>query len=59
VKRYKQVFEERSPTNKLNPFTMIRHCLYLADRTMFSKALSKLARESLDEWLAANAGGLS
>lgn len=55
AKRYKQAFEEQSPTNKLNPFTMIRHCLYLADRATFSKALSKLARESFDAWLGANA----
>jgi putative GTP pyrophosphokinase len=54
VKRYKQVFEGRSPTNTLNPFTMIRHCLYLADKTTFSKALSRLARESFDAWLGAN-----
>jgi putative GTP pyrophosphokinase len=57
VKRYKQSFEERSQTNTLNPFTMIRHCLYLADKTTFSKALSKLARDSFDEWLGANATG--
>jgi hypothetical protein len=34
---------------------MIRHCLYLADKTTFSKALSKLARESFDAWLGVNA----
>jgi putative GTP pyrophosphokinase len=54
VKRHKLAFEERSPTNKLNPFTMIRHCLCLADKTMFSKALSRLTRESFDAWLGAN-----
>jgi GTP pyrophosphokinase len=57
VKRYKQVFEERSQTNNLNPFTMIRHCLYLADKRTFSKALSKLARESFDAWLDADGAG--
>jgi putative GTP pyrophosphokinase len=55
VKRYKQTLEERSPTNTLNPFTVIRHCLYLADSKTFSKALSRLARESFDAWLGANA----
>jgi len=54
VKRYKQFFEQQSSTNKLNPFTVIRHCLYLADRITFSKALSKLARESFEMWLGAN-----
>ena len=51
MKRYKQAFEERSPTNKLNPFTMIRHCLYLADRATFSKALSnRPGRPSMRGW---------
>jgi len=60
VKRYKQAFEAKEPTNKLNPFTMIRHCLYLADKATFSKALTKLARESFEVWLGANApGGLA
>jgi putative GTP pyrophosphokinase len=54
VKRYKQYFEVQSSTNKLNPFTVIRHCLYLGDRDTFSKALSKLARESFNAWIAAN-----
>ena len=54
VKRYKQIFEQRSPPNTMNPFTVIRHCLYLADKATFSKALSKLARESFDVWLGAN-----
>jgi putative GTP pyrophosphokinase len=55
VKRYKQAFEAKDPTNKLNPYTVIRHCLYLTDNATFSKALSKLARESFEEWLGANA----
>lgn len=52
VKRYKQYFEESQALNKMNPYTVIRHCLYLADRGKFSKALSKVARESIDSWLA-------
>lgn len=55
VKRYKQYFEAHSATNKLNPFTVIRHCLYLGDRDLYSKALSKLAREAFDTWLAGDA----
>jgi putative GTP pyrophosphokinase len=54
VKRYKQAFEAKDPTNKLNPYTLIRHCLYLADQKTFSKALSKLARGSFDAWLGAD-----
>jgi hypothetical protein len=54
VKRYKLAFEAKDSTNQLNPFTVIRHCLYLSDKTTFSKALTKLARESFETWLAAN-----
>jgi len=54
VKRYKLAFEAKDPTNKLNPFTVIRHCLYLSDKKTFSKALTKLARESFEAWLSTN-----
>jgi putative GTP pyrophosphokinase len=59
VKRYKQFFEQLNSANKLNPFTVIRHCLYLSDKTTFSKALTKLARESFEAWLVANAAVIS
>jgi len=54
VKRYKLAFEAKDSTNKLNPFTVIRHCLYLSDKGTFSKALTKLARESFEAWLKTN-----
>lgn len=57
VKRYKHAFEAKDSTNRLSPFTVIRHCLYLADRATFSKALTKLARESFNGWLAENGAG--
>src|SRR5574343_1533220 len=38
VKRYKQFFEERSATDKFNPYTVMRHCLYLGDTELFSRA---------------------
>jgi putative GTP pyrophosphokinase len=57
VKRYKQCFEGRSQTDKLNPFTVIRHCLYLGDKTAFSRALSRVARDSFEAWLGENAAG--
>jgi putative GTP pyrophosphokinase len=59
VKRYKLAFEAKDSTNQLNPFTVIRHCLYLSDKTTFSKALTKLARESFEVWLVANAAIIS
>lgn len=52
VKRYKQVFEEGSSRDKLNPYTVIRHCLYLGDKGTFGRALTNVARESFDAWLA-------
>jgi putative GTP pyrophosphokinase len=55
VKRYRQYFEANNPTDRLNPFTVIRHCLYLGDKEVFAKALSLLARTAFDKWLAANA----
>jgi ppGpp synthetase/RelA/SpoT-type nucleotidyltranferase len=58
VRRYKQAFEARESTNKLNPFTIIRHCLYLGNKVVFSKALSRVARESFEAWLTENAEAL-
>jgi hypothetical protein len=55
VKRYKQFFEERSSTDRLNPYTVIRHCLYLGNKDTFGRALTNVARESFDAWLAENA----
>ena len=55
VKRYKQFFEERSSTDKLNPYTIIRHCLYLGDKNTFGRALNNVARESFEAWLTENA----
>lgn len=54
VKRYKQFFEDRSSTDKLNPYTVIRHCLYLGDKAAFSRALTNVARDSFETWLAEN-----
>lgn len=54
VKRYKQVFEEQNSSDKLNPYTVMRHCLYLSDKQKFSRALATAARESFDAWLANN-----
>ncbi len=56
VKRYQTFFEEQNTTDKLNPFTMIRHCLYLGSKTNFSSLLSNRARESFELWLSENNG---
>lgn len=51
VKRYKQHFEELNPQASFNPYTVIRHCLYLSDRAAFRPALRNSARESFESWL--------
>ena len=54
VKRYKQFFEERNENLHFNPYTVIRHCLYLGDKVVFNRALRKTAQESFDAWLTEN-----
>jgi hypothetical protein len=54
VKLYKKSFEERASADKLNPYTVIRHCLYLGDKVTFGRTLSSVARDSFDGWLAKN-----
>ena len=55
VKRYKQHFEEQNPQASFNPYTVIRHCLYLNNKTAFRPALRNSARESFEAWLSDNA----
>lgn len=57
VKQYKQFFENSEQKGSMNPFTVIRHCLYLADREQFAGALSKVVRMNFEQWLDANPGG--
>lgn len=54
VKRYKQYFEERNEGLKFNPYTVIRHCLYLGDKDTFKPALRRNAMEAFETWLAQN-----
>ena len=51
VKRYKQHFEEQNPQGTFNPYTVIRHCLYLSNKAAFRPALRNSARESFEAWL--------
>ena len=51
VKRYKQHFEEQNPAASFNPYTTIRHCLYLSHKTAFRPALRNSAREAFEGWL--------
>jgi ppGpp synthetase/RelA/SpoT-type nucleotidyltranferase len=54
VKRYKQHFEEHNPETGFNPYTVMRHCLYLSDRQTFLRALRPVAREAFEAWLTEN-----
>jgi putative GTP pyrophosphokinase len=54
VKRYKQYFESLGSSKKLNPYTVMRHCLYLGDKPRFHSALTKIARDTFEDWLAKN-----
>lgn len=54
VKRYRQHLEELQPGGSFNPYTAMRHCLYLGDREHFESALRKVARTSFDKWLEAS-----
>ena len=57
VKLYKIDFEAaESESNQLNPFTMIRHCLYLNEKTIYSSMLTKVSKGSFEHWLSKNDG---
>ncbi|KTT69932.1 GTP pyrophosphokinase [Sphingomonas endophytica] len=52
VRRYKADFEARPEGTPLNPFTVMRHCLYTGDPDVFASLLTDRARESFDTWRA-------
>jgi len=57
VKEYKSYFEDIEGSNeKLNPFTIIRHCLYLSDKIAFSSILTNVSKDAFDNWLNTNDG---
>lgn len=54
VKRYQEYFEKEYPNDKLNPYTIIRHCLYLGDKKVFSNLLTNQATETFEAWQESN-----
>ncbi len=54
VKGYQSWFEKSNPSDRLNPYTIIRHCLYLGDKDVFSGILTNSAKENFDLWLTKN-----
>lgn len=51
VKEYQKFFESQNNSDKLNPYTIIRHCLYLSNKEVFRNILSNISRETFDNWL--------
>ena len=51
VRHYKADFQHRYPSSSFNPFTVMRHCLYLEDKPRFRKTLRNSARDAFEEWL--------
>lgn len=51
VKKYQAFFEKENPTDLLNPYTIIRHCLYLGDKQIFDQLLNNISKENFDKWL--------
>lgn len=51
VKLYQQHFEATNSTDKFNPYTVFRHCLYLANNELFERILTNAARESFEKWI--------
>jgi len=54
VKRYQAHFEGKSE-NRMNPFTVIRHSLYLGDKALFHGVLTSQARTNFEQWLPTDA----
>ncbi len=52
VKKYQIDFETNSPDGStMNPYTVFRHCLWLAEPAKFSRMLTTVAREHFAAWL--------
>ena len=51
VDKYRDSFSKTTGKEKFNPFTSIRHCLYLSEKTKFRNILTNHSRQNMDEWL--------
>lgn len=54
AKRYQAEFEAGKANDKLNPYTIIRLCLYLGDKEIFSSMLTNILKENFDNWINKN-----
>jgi ppGpp synthetase/RelA/SpoT-type nucleotidyltranferase len=57
VREYRDDFIAANPDSTFSPYTSIRHCLYLCDKDVFSRVLSKSPKERFEAWLQAFQGG--
>ncbi|GAB6192266.1 GTP pyrophosphokinase [Desulfocastanea catecholica] len=51
IKEFHEHFIAENPGRAFSPFTLIRHCLYLYDREVFGRILSKKIRARFVDWL--------
>jgi putative GTP pyrophosphokinase len=52
VKLYKTHFESNpNSAETLNPYTIIRHCLYMGNKSRFSSILTNNSKEAFEQWL--------
>lgn len=51
IKLYNVDIITDSPANYLNPYTMIRHCLYLSNPELYKDVLFNLQKRKFDSWL--------
>lgn len=51
VRDYRDEFMEENPESTFSAYTSIRHCLYLYNREIFGRILSRGPRERFESWL--------
>jgi len=52
AREYRDSYLANNPDSSFSPYTLIRHCLYLYDRTTFERILSRGPKERFERWLA-------
>ena len=50
VKKFNSDIVFQTPSHYLNPYTMIRHCLYMYDKEKFKDILFEIQRDNFEEW---------
>ncbi|RKS85283.1 ppGpp synthetase/RelA/SpoT-type nucleotidyltransferase [Orbus hercynius] len=50
IKSYQRYFEQANPNDTLNPYTIIRHCLFLGNKQVFENILTNEAKQRFESW---------